>query len=116
MATPDANVPICASVASRESVKTLLALAGLNGLCVLAADISNAYLNADCAENVCFKAGPEFGDRKGQWVVVRRSLYGLKSAGASFNAHLARCVEHDLEFVRSKGNRDVWTGMCGCAR
>ena len=75
---------------------------------MLAADISNAYLNAECAENVCFKAGSEFGDRKGQWVVARRSLYGLKSAGASFNAHLARCLEHDLEFVSSKGDRDVW--------
>ena len=39
MTTPDANVPIYASVASRESVKILLTLAGLNNLRVLAANI-----------------------------------------------------------------------------
>ena len=36
------------------------------------------------------------------------AFHGLKSAGASFNTHLARCLEHDLEFVCSKGDRDVW--------
>jgi hypothetical protein len=108
MTTPDFNVPIYASVVSRESVKILLTLASLNNLKILAADISNAYLNADCAENVCFKAGKEFGEREGQWAVVKRSLYGLKSAGASFGANLARCLEEDLKFKRCKGDRDVW--------
>lgn len=77
-----------ASVVSRESVRILFMLAALNDLNVLSADISNAYLNAPCAEKVCFKAGHEFGDRKGRWVVITRSLYGLRTAGYSFRSHL----------------------------
>ena len=67
-----------------------------------------ASTNADCAENACFKAGKEFGEREGQWVVVERSPHGLKSAGASFGANLARRLEESLKFTRCKGDKDVW--------
>ena len=33
--------------------------------------------------------GPEFGDEAGRTAIIVRSLYGLKSAGASFRNHLA---------------------------
>ena len=32
--------------------------------------------------------GPEFGDDAGNWALIVCALYGLKSAGASFHAHL----------------------------
>ena len=62
----DPNVPIYASVVSRESVRILLTVASLNNLDIKAADISNAFLSDPCAEHVCFRAGPEFGDKEGQ--------------------------------------------------
>ena len=68
-------------------------MAALNGLEVLAADIGNAYLNAPCREKVYFTAGLEFGpSHKGKRVVVVRALYGLKSSGAAFHAHLAQSL------------------------
>ena len=80
-------MPIYASVDSRECVRILLTVASLNNLDIKAADISNAFLSAPCAEHVCFRAGPEFGEKEGQWVKVVRDLYGLVSASASFARH-----------------------------
>ena len=50
-----------ASVVTRESVRIGFLIAALNDLEVTAADIGNAYLNADCREKIYFIAGPEFG-------------------------------------------------------
>ena len=87
LAKPDSDVPVYASVVSRESVRILFTIASLNNMKVRAADITNAFLNAPCLENICFKAGPEFGDKEGQWVIVGRALYGLVSSSAAFAIH-----------------------------
>ena len=50
-----------ASVVTRESVRLAFLIAALNDLEITAADIGNAYLNADCREKIYFIAGPEFG-------------------------------------------------------
>jgi hypothetical protein len=39
-------------------------IAALNGLNVMAADISNAYLNANCQEKIYFIAGPNTAANK----------------------------------------------------
>ena len=36
--------------------------------------------------------GPEFEEDEGKLAIIVRSLYGLKSAGARFNNHLADCM------------------------
>ena len=51
------------SVVSRETVRIVFLLAALNDLDICAADISNAYLNADCAERIYTVAGKEFGPK-----------------------------------------------------
>jgi hypothetical protein len=51
---------------------------------VMACDIQNAYLTADCREKIWTKAGPEFGSEAGAIFLVKKALYGLKSAGAAF--------------------------------
>lgn len=53
------------SVVSRDSVTIALTNAGLNGLQVMACDIQNAYLTADCREKIWTVAGPEFGSEAG---------------------------------------------------
>ena len=106
-ATPDADVPVYASVVSRESVRILFAIASLNNLKIRAADITNAFLNAPCLENICFKAGPEFGDKEGQWVIVRRALYGLVSSSAAFAIHRNQ-VLYDMGFLPCEADPDVW--------
>jgi hypothetical protein len=72
------------SVVSRESVRIALLLASLNDLEILACDIQNAYLTANCREKVYVIAGPEFGSEAGSVMIIRKALYGLKSSGAAF--------------------------------
>ena len=47
-----------ASVVSRDLVRIALKLAALNGIDILACDIQNAYLTAQCREKIWTVAGP----------------------------------------------------------
>jgi hypothetical protein len=77
-------------VVSRDSVRIAFLLAALNDVDLLATDIGNAYLNAPAREKVYTTAGPEFGpELEGRAVLIVRALYGLKSSGAAWRAHLA---------------------------
>ena len=98
------------SVVSRESVRIAFLVAALNGLNVLAADISNAYLNAPCNEKVHVKVGAElFGKANaGKHAVIVRALYGLKTAGASWRNHLSVTIQSELEYKASKGDPDIY--------
>jgi hypothetical protein len=82
-------------------------IAALNDLNILAADIGNAYLNAKTREKVYAIAGPEFGSKEGQTIIIRRALYGLKSSGAAWRAHLAETL-HTLGYSSSLADPDVW--------
>lgn len=95
------------TVVSRDSVRIVLTLAALNGLKVLGADVQNAFLTAPNLEKVWMKAGPEFGDEEGKTFLVVRALYGLKSASASFRAHMAGKLD-ELGFKSSVADPDVW--------
>ena len=52
-------------------------------------------------------AGPEFGSEKGSTMLICKALYGLKSSGAAFRAHLANTL-HDNRFILSKSDPDMW--------
>jgi hypothetical protein len=95
------------SVVSRDSVRIALTIAGLNGLQVMACDIQNAYLTADCREKIWTVAGPEFGSEAGMIFLVKKALYGLKSAGAAFRSLLADTLV-DIGYKPTKADPDVW--------
>ena len=96
------------SVVSRETVRIAFLLAALNGLAVCAADIGNAYLNADCAEKIYTVAGKEFGALlEGKVLIVAKALYGLKSSGAAWRRHLANSIA-DMGFKSSRGDPDLY--------
>ena len=95
------------SVVSRDSVRIILTMAALNGLSTLASDIQNAYLTAPCREKIWTVAGPEFGSRRGQKMLIVRALYGLKSSGAAFRAFLAEAL-YDIGYTPSVADPDVW--------
>ena len=59
MDVPDNSVYSC--VVFLSGLCILLFLVELNGLVVWGTDIGNAYLEALTSENVCIRAGPEFG-------------------------------------------------------
>lgn len=95
------------SVVSRDSIRIALLIASLNDLQLLACDIQNAYLTADCRERIYVTAGPEFGSEAGSTMVIKKALYGLKSSGAAFRAHLGETL-FDIGYLPSKGDPDVW--------
>ena len=64
-------------------------------------------MTANCHEKIWKYAGPEFGSERGQLVIIRKALYGLKSSGAAFRAHLAETL-HDIGFKPTKADPDVW--------
>ena len=70
-------------------------------------DLENAYLNAKCCERIWFEAGIECSEDTGKVCVLTRALYGLKSAGASWQAELARVLQ-DLGYELSMADLDVW--------
>jgi hypothetical protein len=96
------------SVVSRDSIRIAFLLAALNDVDILAADIGNAYLNADTREKVHTTLGAEFGQNMiGKTAVICKALYGLKSSGAAWRAHLAATL-HDLQYQSSLPDPDVW--------
>ncbi len=50
------------TVVSRDSVRIGFLIAALNDLDLVAADIGNAYLQAETKEKIYAIAGPEFGE------------------------------------------------------
>jgi hypothetical protein len=88
-------------------VRIALTLAALNNLDVKMADIENSYLTAPITDKVWTVIGSEFGDDAGNRELIVRTLYGLKSAGASFRNHLAECMKH-LGWHLCRADRDLW--------
>jgi hypothetical protein len=100
-------VLVYASVVSRESVRIALAIAALNDMSVLGADISNAYLTAPTTEKVWTLLGPEWGSDAGKKAIIMRALYGLKSSGAAYRNHFASYLRL-LGFTSCLADPDVW--------
>ena len=90
------------SVLSRDSIRIALTLVAFSVLDILAYDIHNTYLTSKCREKIWTIAGPEFVR-----MIIKIALYGLKSLGAAFRDNLDG-VLHDLLYVPSKADPDVW--------
>ena len=98
-----------AGVVSRESVRIALTLAALNDISVWSADIMNAYLQAPSSEKYWIRCGPEFGlENVGKRALIRRALYGGKSAGRDFRNHLRTFMDETLKFKPCPSDPDVW--------
>ena len=96
-----------ASAVSRETVRIALMIAALNDLEMKLGDILNAYIQAPVTEKVWTTLGPEFGKGAGKTAVIVRALYGLKSEGAAFRSHLARCME-SMGYQSCKADSNLW--------
>jgi hypothetical protein len=106
--TPDPVSSNYAGVVSRDSVRIALTYAALNELDVFAADVQNAYLQAPSSEKHYVICGKEFGiENEGRIALIRRALYGGKSAGRDYWLHMRSCMEY-LKFTSCKADADVW--------
>jgi hypothetical protein len=85
----------------------LLCFTALNNLDILAADVGNPFLNADCREKIRTIAGPEFGSKAGTVMIIEKALYGLKTSGAAWRALLASFLT-ELGYKSTKADPDVW--------
>jgi hypothetical protein len=105
------------SVVTHEIVRIGFLITTLSELDILVADVGNAYLQAPAREKVHTTTGPEFGPNHfGKTVIVIRAMYGLKSSGAAWHAHLSQTL-HDMGFKPTLADPDVWiqpsTKDCG---
>jgi hypothetical protein len=96
-----------ASVVSLETIHIALLMAALNDLHVKVGDVLNAYITAPITEKVWTVLGPEFGIDAGKSAIIVRAIYGLKSAGAAFCAHLALFM-HQMGYRSCKADPDLW--------
>ena len=96
-----------ASVVSRETVCLALTIAALNDLEVKVGDVLNAYITTPITQKVWTILGPEFGPDAGKTAIIVRALYGLKSAGAAFRAHLASFMRQ-MGYTSCKAGPDLW--------
>jgi hypothetical protein len=58
------------SVVSRDSARIALLVVSLYELDVLASDVQNVHLMADCREKIYIIAGPEFGSMEGRIMII----------------------------------------------
>lgn len=84
-----------------------LIVAALNDLEVKVGDVMNAYITAPVKEKIWTTLGPEFGEDAGKKAIIVRALYGLKSAGAAFRAHLGECMA-SLDYHPCLADPDLW--------
>jgi hypothetical protein len=99
-------------VVTLRLLRLCMLLAELNGLKVKAANIGNAYLEANTKEKVYIIAGPEFGDQEGHVLIIIKALYGLRTSGARFHEQFADTLTA-MQFSPCKADPDVWMKDCG---
>jgi hypothetical protein len=95
------------SVVSRDLARIVLLNAAMNDLDVLACDIQNACLSADCRERIWVRAGAKFGSKAGSPMLVVKALYGLRSSGEAFRALLAQTLDN-LGYKPLYADPDGW--------
>src|SRR6476661_3733243 len=102
---PDDSV--YSSVVSLCGLCILLFLAELNGLKVWGTDIGNVYFEALTSENVCIRAGPEFGALANHLLLIYKALYGLRSSGARWHERLSDVLRKE-SFTPCRAEPDIW--------
>ena len=67
----------------------------------------NAYVTAPCSEKIWTVLGKQFGADEGKKAIIVRALYGLKSSGAAFHAHLSDCMR-SMGQTPFRGDNYLW--------
>ena len=97
------------SVISLQSMRNIFFLDELDDINICTSDIRNSYLTARTSEKIVFNTGPgldTFG-HAGHFILIKSTLYGLKSSGARSHSLLLDALKY-LGFVPSTGGYDIW--------
>ncbi|KAL7475898.1 LOW QUALITY PROTEIN: hypothetical protein ACHAW6_001791 [Cyclotella cf. meneghiniana] len=84
-----------------------LLVAVLNDVDIWAADVLNSYITASCCTKIWTALGKEFNDDCSRKDIIVQALYGLKSSGAAFRVHPARCL-HEMGYHLCPADADLW--------
>ena len=95
------------SVVGLEIVHIALAIAALNNLQFKAGDVMNEYVTAPCSEKIWTVLGKEFGADQGKKAIIVHALYGIKSSGADYHAHLVDCMR-SIRYTPCRGDNELW--------
>lgn len=95
------------SVVKGISVRLLDLIAHRDRLDIMHGDISNAFISAPCQEKIYTRAGPEFGERSGSILILKKALYGLRTSSKAFRGCFADFLR-TLGFFPTRYDRDVW--------
>ena len=87
-------------------------LAELNNLQLHAADVGNAYLEAETKEKVYIIGGPGFGKLEGHTLIIHKALFGLRSSGLRWHERFANTL---LTWVLYLPRRILTSGCEGTA-
>jgi hypothetical protein len=98
---------VYSGVVSLQNLCIRVFLAELSNLQVHAADVGNAYLEAETKEKVYVIGGPGFGELEGHTLIIHKALYGLRSSGLRWHERFADTLR-DMGFVPSKEDIDIW--------
>ena len=82
-------------------------MAALNDLEVKVSDVLNAYITVPITDKVWTVFGSEFGSDAGKSAIIVCTLYGLKSVGAAFHAHLASFMRQ-MGYMSCKADPGLW--------
>ena len=98
---------VYSSVVSLRGLRMVIFLSELNNQQLWTTDVGNAYLEADTEEKVHIVAGPEFRDREGHVLVIKKALYGLRSSGRMWWMRSSSILE-SMGFDPTKAEGDIW--------
>lgn len=92
---------------SMEEIRLIFVIAILLGLSVITCYIRHAYLQAFTRELVYTRAGPEFENLAGSYLIIVKALYRLPMSSARWHDELSDTL-HAMGFHKSKAGIDIW--------
>ena len=95
------------SVVQTRTIRLLQTIAMNENLNLVTGDISNAFIQADTHEKIYSVAGPEFGDREGSVVLIKKALYGLATSARRWSITLGDEIR-TMGFHSCRADPDLW--------
>ena len=89
------NVPLSSvysGMVPLRGTRLVIFITELNCLESWGMDIGNTYLEAFNKEKICIVAGPEFVPLDGHYLIIVKTLQGIRTSGLRWNERLADCL------------------------